>query len=275
MDEPVTGQAFARSQGALRRRSGSALYSELSGDLRRRIDDGEFQPGGKLPAEGNLAAGYGVNRLTVRRALSELARVNLIRTEHGVGSFVREPSVRHRVDDGHAGLAESMAARGLTVTHELISAAAVERRDLDEELRGRLPESWQRPLTRFRFRRLLEGIPWSLSTTVIPAELVPGGWDATGSLTALLADLGTPVMRAERSFTAASADDDDARWLDVEPGTPVLVINGFNTDQHGKPVMFLQHHTRADRAEYVVRLTPPPTGRKGTECLPGSAPSSP
>jgi DNA-binding GntR family transcriptional regulator len=257
MNEPLTGQAASRGRGAPRRRPGSALYRELDADLRRRIGCGEFPPGARLPAEGRLAADYGVNRLTVRRALSELARQNLIRTEHGVGSFVREPAVRHRVDDGHAGLADSMAARGLTVTHELISAAVVERQDLDEELRGRLPGDWQRPLARFRFRRLLEGIPWSLSTAVIPAELAPASWDAAGSLTALLADRGTPVVRAERSFAAAAADDDDSQWLEVEPGAPVLVINGLNTDQHGNPVMFLRHHTRADRAEYAVRLTPP------------------
>jgi DNA-binding GntR family transcriptional regulator len=155
-----------------------------------------------------------------------------------------------------------MAARGLIVTHGLIAVTAAGRQSLDEELRSRLPESWQESLTRFRFRRLLEGTAWSLSTAVIPTELAPGNWDVTSSLTALLAVLGTPVVRAERAFAAAAATDDDAQWLDIEPGAPVLVINGLNTDHDGNPVMFLQHHTRAGRAEYVVHLTPLADRRK-------------
>ena len=254
-----TKQISGPSRG---RRPGVTLYSEVASGISDRIGRGEFLPGAKLPPENDLALAYGVNRLTVRRALSELARANVIRTAHGVGSFVREPSVVHRVDDGHAGLAESMSARGLTVTHELISMTAVKRRDLDGEIEKRLPVEWTGRLMRFRFRRLLEDAPWSLSVIVIPAERVPNAWSADASLTAHLADNGTPVARAERGFSAASADEEDAHWLDIEPGAPVLVVHGLNVDHDGEPVMFLQHRTRADRAEYVIRLTQKPKKRK-------------
>jgi DNA-binding GntR family transcriptional regulator len=46
------------------------------------------------------------------------------------------------------------------------------------------------------------------------------------------------------------------RWLDIEPGTPVLVVTGLNADHHGDPVMVLEHRTRADRAEYTIQLIP-------------------
>ena len=129
------------------------------------------------------------------------------------------------------------------------------RSDLDEEIRERLPEHWSGPLTRFRFRRLVEEVPWSLSVVIMPAELAPEGWTADDSLTAVLADRGLPVVREERAFSAAAAGDEGSQWLDVEPGTPVLVVRGLNIDHRGEPVMFLQHHTRGDRAEYSVRLT--------------------
>ncbi len=239
------------------RRSGVTRYREVGRAIHDRIDQGQFPPGAKLPSENDLAQAYGVNRLTVRRALFELARRNVIRTEHGVGSFVREPSVLHRVDDGHAGFAESMATRGLTVTHEPISITALTRNELGDEVRPRLPHSWPSDLVRFTFRRLLEGTPWSVSTVLMPAEIAPLHWDCSDSLTAVLADRGIHVVRAERGFAAEAADEDDAHWLDVDPGTPVLVITGLNADNRGDPVMFLQHRTRADRAEYVTRLTHP------------------
>jgi DNA-binding GntR family transcriptional regulator len=239
---------------SISRRSGVTRYREIGRAIHDRIEQGHFPPGTRLPSENDLAQTYGVNRLTVRRALFELARRNVIRTEHGVGSFVREPSVRHRVDDGHAGFAESMAARGLTVTHEPIATTALTRGELADDVR--LPDSWPDDLVRFTFRRLLEGTPWSLSTVIMPAGIAPVPWDGSDSLTAVLADRGIQVVRHERGFAAAVADEDDAHWLDVDSGAPVLVISGLNSDYRGEPVMFLQHRTRADRAEYVIRLTP-------------------
>ena len=239
------------------RRPGVTRYREVGRAIHDRIEQGQLPPGARLPSENDLAQAYGVNRLTIRRALFELARRNVIRTEHGVGSFVREPSVRHRVDDGHAGFAESMAARGLTVTHELLTTTALTREELGEEIRLRLPDSWPSELVRFTFRRLLEGTPWSISTVVMPAELAPLTWDGADSLTAVLADRGIHVVRRERGFAATAADEDDAHGLDIDPGTPVLVITGRNTDNRGNPVMFLHHRTRADRAEYVIRLNHP------------------
>lgn len=261
MIEPTT-QTTPPANPGLGRRPGVTLYREVAREISARIDRGEYVPGSKLPPENELAQAYGINRLTVRRALSELARANVLRTEHGVGTFVREPLVRHRVDDGHAGLAESMAARGLEVTHEPIAISAVARRELDEDLQSWLPEQWNGPLVSFRFRRLLEQAPWSLSEVVMPADLAPERWGGDASLSAVLADSGTPVVREERGFSAASADADDARWLDVEPGSPILVVRGLNVGHGREPVMLLEHRTRADRAEYVTRLSPPTHRRK-------------
>jgi GntR family transcriptional regulator len=230
----------------LARHTGTALYSEVTRDLRLRLDRGEFVAGQRLPTEMELARRYGVNRLTVRRALSDLARCGVIRTEHGVGSFVREPVVRHRIDDGHASLSESMAARGLAVTHEVISVGPPPDGD-------QFPH-WPGAVVRFRYRRLLEGAPWSLSEAVLPAAVAPASWDGSVSLTALLQDSGTPVVRAERAFSADAADHEDARWLEIEPGAPILVVAGINTDLAGHHIMRVRHHTRADRAEYVVSL---------------------
>jgi DNA-binding GntR family transcriptional regulator len=243
-------RATSGSQPRLARRPGAAVYSEVTRDLRQRIDCGEFAAGQRLPTEMELARDYGVNRLTVRRALSDLARSGIIRTEHGVGSFVREPVIRHRIDDGHASLSESMAARGLTVLHEIISADTLPA----EESEPYGFAQWSGTVVRFRYRRLLEGIPWSLSEAVLPAAVAPIDWDGSASLAALLQDRGTPIVRAQRAFSAGAADSDDASWLDVEPGTPILVVSGVNTDLAGHDIMRLCHHTRADRAEYVVRL---------------------
>jgi DNA-binding GntR family transcriptional regulator len=230
-----------------------ARYGEVADDLMRRIETDELGAGDRLPTEMDLARRYGVNRLTVRRALSELARDGVIRTEHGVGSFVREPLVRHRVDDGQASLSESMAARGLDVRHEVLSIDTVKNTGQLRQF-----EHWPGDVVCFRFRRLLEGLPWSLSEVLLPAAVAPLDWTGESSPAAVLGERGLRVVRAERVFSARAADHDDAHWLDIEVGAPVLVVGGFNTDDHGHEIMRLRHHTRADRAEYAIAVGKPP-----------------
>lgn len=67
---------------------GSA-YSSLARDLRKRIENGEFQPGTRLPTEQNLRESYGVSRHTVRAALKALVSDGFIDQVQGSGTYVR------------------------------------------------------------------------------------------------------------------------------------------------------------------------------------------
>jgi DNA-binding GntR family transcriptional regulator len=65
------------------------LYLQLAGRLEALIAEGAFPVGARLPGEEELARQYDLNRNTVRHALTLLVRTGLVRTERGVGSFVR------------------------------------------------------------------------------------------------------------------------------------------------------------------------------------------
>lgn len=77
------------------------LYVQLATWLEERIAADEFPPGSKLPAEGQLADSFQLNRNTVRHALSSLVQRGLLTKEKGVGTFVRRShalSPVHRLD---------------------------------------------------------------------------------------------------------------------------------------------------------------------------------
>jgi DNA-binding GntR family transcriptional regulator len=221
-----------------RKEPGVALYRQVAQDLIASVDRSELAPGERLEPEARLAERYGVNRLTVRRALEELARAGIVRTEHGVGSFIAEPAVRHRIDDGEASLSESMARRGISVRHHVLAVAEVE------------PASVE-----FRFVRYLEDEPWSIGEVQVPAALAPAGWDGSNSVfAAMSAEHAITIKRAETAFGAALAGPEEAGWLEVPVGSALLEVRGFNTDQEGRVVASFAHRIRGDRAEYVVRL---------------------
>lgn len=74
-------------------RDGLSRWARIERELREDIELGGLVPGSRLPSEHLLAERFGVNRHTVRRALSALQERGLIRVEQGKGTFVgRNPS---------------------------------------------------------------------------------------------------------------------------------------------------------------------------------------
>ncbi len=64
------------------------VAGEIEGSLRKRIAAGEWSATGRLPAERDLAAEYGVARNTVRRAVEAIAHDGTIERHVGRGTFV-------------------------------------------------------------------------------------------------------------------------------------------------------------------------------------------
>src|SRR3954447_4391690 len=80
-----------------------APFRQIAAHLREAIRRGELGPGDKLPSETELINHYGVARMTVRQALSELRAEGLVVPEHGRGVFVRaRPPVRRLASDRFA-----------------------------------------------------------------------------------------------------------------------------------------------------------------------------
>jgi DNA-binding FadR family transcriptional regulator len=64
------------------------VASTVEGSLRKRIAAGEWATSGRLPAERDLAAQYGVARNTLRRAVEAIATDGTIERHVGRGTFV-------------------------------------------------------------------------------------------------------------------------------------------------------------------------------------------
>lgn len=65
-------------------------YEQISAELMREIDNGEFAIDEKLPSEKQLCNLFDVSRITVRKALAELEEKGYIEKQQGQGSFVRD-----------------------------------------------------------------------------------------------------------------------------------------------------------------------------------------
>lgn len=77
-----------KGAGLIDRSSPMPAYQQIATSLIARIGQGEWSIGDKIPSENELAADYGVSRVTMRQALSQLEREALIKKYQGRGIFV-------------------------------------------------------------------------------------------------------------------------------------------------------------------------------------------
>lgn len=69
----------------------SSISQQVFDQLRSQLEQGVWKPGDKLPSENELAAQFGVSRVTIRNALQRLCGQGLLETRFGEGSFVCQP----------------------------------------------------------------------------------------------------------------------------------------------------------------------------------------
>ena len=115
--------------------------------------------------------------------------------------------------------------------------------------------SFPGPAVEYRYIRWVDELPWSVSFAAVPAALAPPTWDgATSLFAAMSAAHGFQAWRDDRRFSAVPATPDDAAWLKVPVGSPLLLLRGTNTDTEGRALAHIVHRIRGDRAEYGVRV---------------------
>jgi GntR family histidine utilization transcriptional repressor len=94
------------------RRAAVPRYERVKRHILDGIRKGRWAEGDRLPSEHELRERLGVARMTVNRALRELADAGLVRRVQGAGSFVARPPRRAPLIEIRD-IAEDIAARGL------------------------------------------------------------------------------------------------------------------------------------------------------------------
>ncbi|MFJ8811884.1 GntR family transcriptional regulator [Amycolatopsis thermoflava] len=207
---------------------GFSKRHRLVTDLAEQIRSGRLARGERLPGEHQLAQRYQVSRGTVRSALSELQRRELIATESGVGSFVTFDGVEL---DQAVGWATALARSGFEITTDLLAIEHVR----DDALAERFGvESF---VSIRRLRRDQAAGPVSLEVALVPGTGALAGLPerglVRGSLTATLADAGLRAEGGEQWIGTEALTPETAALLERPPGTLFLRAVRTSTDAAG------------------------------------------
>ena len=230
--------------------------------LREQLHECRFNDG--LPGELALMQQFGVARVTVRRALEQLAAEGLITREPGRGTHPvpmgRDAGHTGSVNEGAmrtnlTGLLENLVSMGLRTSVKVLDVQTVPASTaVAAALRLAPGEPVQKAV---RVRSTREG-PLSHITTHVPADVArPFGRRelARKPILVLLEESGVRVGRAEQRISARLADADVAAHLDVSVGSALLAVRRLIYDEQDRPVQWLHGLYRPDRYEYEMQLS--------------------
>jgi GntR family transcriptional regulator len=236
------------------------VHVSIRDDLRMRLVAGEWSAGERLPSETDLAAQYGVARMTMRQAVGELASEGLVVRRQGLGTFAVDQRPTKSPDE-LLGLTEETSRPGHQVQTKLIRAA-VELPPPAAREALQLAESTAS--VTIRRARLINDCPIIVQNSWLPYARF-AGLDANpmldGSLYAMLeAHYGVRIVRAKQVFTAVAVDPTDAAVLGLQPSEPVLQIARTTYDSSNRVVEFAMSATRSGYPVETVMERRPPSG---------------
>ena len=231
------------------------LYDQIERNLRDLIIDGQLQPGQLMPSEWDLAAFYGVSRLTVRRALEALVRQNWLERKHGVGTFVRQPTIAS-IADSKLSFTEQMRAIGRKassrlIRHRVVPATA----KIARAIRMQEGESIFE-ITRVR---LADDIPILLETSCLSHEHFPAlerrDWSEHDSLYKILSEeYGVIVTGLDHTLKPVLLTETEALELQTKAGTPALLSEIIAFTRDSTPVEYSWSLSNGDKSEFYFHF---------------------
>jgi GntR family transcriptional regulator len=230
------------------------LYFQIEQDLGSSIATGALAPGSQLPSEEKLVQKYGVSRTTVRKAIQELERLELIEIRRGKGTFVREAKLTQELT-ALTGFVEDMVAIGLKPSARLVGTWTVR---ATEDVARQLRLSVGTEVMQIKRVRIADDVPVSLDETYLPLALgrkvVENDLEVYPIFSLLEGKYDTPLLEADYRIEAVSADPFVAEALGVEDKSPILLIERVSYSLDHRPVDYEKLFYRGDKLRLTTRL---------------------
>jgi GntR family histidine utilization transcriptional repressor len=207
---------------ALDATAAAPLYRQLKERIQARIAGGDWAPGDPVPSEHDLMASLGVSRMTVNRALRELAADGWLERRRGVGTFVARSKLSSVLFEARD-IRDEITERGHAHVSEVVTLGAV-------AAHGELAAALDMAPGATVFRSVLvhreNGVPIQLEERHVNPRFAPHYLEQdfrTVTPYEYLEGIG-PMDAAEHSVEAVMPDAAVRRLLQVGAREPCLLL---------------------------------------------------
>jgi len=231
------------------------LYHQIKQNIRQLIDEKILDSGNSLPAERELAVHYGVNRLTVRRAIGELVNEGILKRKRGVGTFISNPKLTQNMKRVN-GFNERVQETGRIPSAKILSFEELPAPvNIARKLSAQSEESVYK-LIRLRY---VDGEPVMLQTAWLLKKYYPGldqyDLSKNGLYQVLSEKYNSYPVESDETLEPVILTEYEQQMLESRPNTPGLFVESVTKDQNGKVAEFCTSIVRGDRCRYYFHIS--------------------
>ena len=150
-------------------------YVIVKNRILKDITDGVYKQGDKLPTEREMCELFGVSRITVRQALSELAHDGWVQRVQGRGTFVCAPKPGkpkfEQLLSSNYSFSEELRKQGVTPGTRMLSLTRIHAMP---PLTDKLMVEPGHPIDVLLRLRLADETPYAYETSYVPSEYLNG-----------------------------------------------------------------------------------------------------
>lgn len=232
------------------RKSGVLIWREVAARLRNDIESKKFSSVDRLPSEPILAAMYGVNRHTLRRAVGHLAEQDLLEVRHGKGTFLKNASIDYPLTT-RTRFTETLARQNRSAEGRLVRSDRLQHAEAAAML-GIVSDS---ELLLVEILHCADGAPLTLAEHYFSLARFDGiqeHFSKTSSITASLKAMGVDdYVRGTTRLHSRLPTNREAQKLCQSRSQPIVLVRYTNLDLDGTPVEFCISCFNAERVEFI------------------------
>ena len=230
-------------------KKGMPLYLQLKDLLLKDIKD-NYKAGEIIPAEPKLEKIYEVSRITVRKAIEELERENIVEKKQGKGTFVLEQKILY-----DANAIGSLTQRLSKQNHKLETKFTLFEIIEEEHYVRDLLKC--KKLLAIKRLRLLNGIPFALMTNYLDYNKVPNlqeKYNIESLYTFLKDEYEIEFYNAQETVEAKAPTKEEKEDLHIKDSTPLLSLHRLSFDKDDNPLEYSDVRIKADMYKHKISL---------------------
>lgn len=231
------------------------LYQQLKEHIIENIDKKIWRPGDKIYSENQLYEMFAVSRNTAKKAIEDLVQEGILYRVQGKGTFVSSPKIEQSLSAFYS-FSEVLRKKGLKPKDVVLGVKVMEAsHKVAKELNI---EKGEQVVTLQRIRYANEE-PIILENSYLPKSMIHNveklkSVKHTPLYDILNTDFNIVVNSAKETFEPILIREEEKHHLEVEVGSPSLLLERIAYDPSKKPVEFCKSIVRGDRCKFYTEL---------------------
>lgn len=224
-------------------------YKQIKEDIVEDILSGVYEPGEMIPKQSDYAGMYNVSRLTVRKAIDDLVRKGILRTERGKGTYVQELATKAYGFQRLAGFSSNVVSDKLRVHSKVLN---IQEMEADHSLARHLQIAVGSKVVMIGRLRYINDNCMAYQKSYLIRERLGAidfkaeNLEQSSLYDVLLKKAGIVCSYLDERFRAIRANRELSSYFHLEEGDPILYVRRVAYDESHMPFEYCKDYERSD-----------------------------